>query len=133
MKYITLIKKTVSVVKANIIFLFLYAIFYSNIYAAGGGGINLKKKTLQQLVADFILVASQYVLTILVGLTVFIFLFGLMKYMFKGQGSDTARVEGRQLMLWGVIGIFVITSVWGIVAIFANFFGHDTVVIPQFK
>jgi hypothetical protein len=55
-----------------------------------------------------------------------------MKYMFKGQGSDTARSEGRKLMLWGILGIFVITSIWGLVAIFASFVGHGTIVIPQF-
>lgn len=94
---------------------------------------KLGQKTLQQLVADFILLASGYVLKILLGFIVLTFLYGLMKYMFKGQGSDTARAEGRKLMLWGIIGIFVVTSVWGLVAIFTNFVGHDSIVIPQFK
>lgn len=94
---------------------------------------NLKEKTFQQIVADFILLASEYVLTVLVALTILVFLYGLMRYMFKGQGSDTARVEGRKLMLWGIIGIFVMTSMWGLVAILANFVGHTSVVIPQFK
>jgi hypothetical protein len=94
---------------------------------------NLGQKTLQQLVADFILLASQYVVTVLVALTVLVFLWGLMKFMFKGQGSDSARSEGRKLMLWGIIGLFVMTSMWGLVAIFSNFVGHSSVVIPQFK
>lgn len=94
---------------------------------------NLGQKTLQQLVADFILLASGYVLKILLGFIVLTFLYGLMKYMFKGQGSDTARTEGRKLMLWGIIGIFVVTSVWGLVSLFTSFVGHDSIVIPQFK
>lgn len=94
---------------------------------------NLGDKTLQQLVADFVKVATGYVLQILLALTIMMFLYGLMKYMFKGQGSDTARTEGRNLMLWGIIGIFVITAIWSLVAIFATFVGHDSIVIPQFK
>lgn len=94
---------------------------------------NLEQKTLQQLVADFIIVASGYVLKILLGLIVLTFMYGLMKYMFKGQGSDTARTEGRKLMLWGIIGLFVVTSLWGLVAIFTSFVGHESIVIPQFK
>ena len=105
---------------------------YSKAYAAPLD-TDLKNKTLQALVADFVFVIGQYVVTILVGLTVLTFLYGLMKYMYKGQGSDTARSEGRKLMLWGIIGIFVITSIWGIVAIAASFFGQSTVGIPQFR
>lgn len=93
---------------------------------------NLDKKTLQQFIADFFDVATKYILQLLLALTIFVFLYGLMKYMFKGQGSDTARSEGRKLMLWGVLGIFVITSIWGLVAIFASFVGHGSIVIPQF-
>lgn len=94
---------------------------------------DLSKKTLSQLVTDFIVVASEYVLKILLALIILVFLWGLTKYMFKGQGSDTARSEGRKLMLWGIIAIFVLTSVWGLVAVFTSFVGHDDIVIPQFK
>jgi hypothetical protein len=94
---------------------------------------NLEGKTFQELATDFITKVSEYVLQLLLALTVFMFLYGLMKYMFKGQGSDTARTEGRKLMLWGIIGIFVFTSVWSLVALFTNTIGHSDVVIPQFK
>ena len=93
---------------------------------------GLGNKNFQEIVKEFILLALKYTLTLLVGLTVLMFAFGLMKYMFKGQSSDTARSEGRQLMLWGVIGLFVMTSVWGLVAIFASVIGHQGVLIPQF-
>jgi hypothetical protein len=43
-----------------------------------------REKTFQQIVADLIIKGSNYVLTLLVALTVLVFLYGLMKYMFKG-------------------------------------------------
>jgi hypothetical protein len=94
---------------------------------------NLEDKNLQQLVVDTITITSRYVLQVLLALIVFVFLYGLMKFMFKGRESDTARAEGRQVMLWGIIGIFVITSIWGLVAVATSLIGHDTIVVPQFK
>lgn len=93
---------------------------------------DLKTKDIPGLVADFILVITNYALTLMLGATIIMFLWGLAKYIFKGQGSESARSEGRKLMLWGVIGLFVMTSVWALVAVFASFVGHDKVVIPQF-
>ncbi|MEY4440477.1 MAG: hypothetical protein RLY49_103 [Candidatus Parcubacteria bacterium] len=93
---------------------------------------DLGKKTLNQVVVDFIVLLSRYVVRLLLVLIIFMFLFGLMKYMFKGQGSDTARSEGRKLMFWGVVGIFVVTSWMALVAILASFIGHKGVFIPQF-
>lgn len=44
-----------------------------------------------------------------------VFFWGLVKYIGKsGDGDGTA--EGRRLMVWGVIGFFVLFSLWGIVA-----------------
>lgn len=94
---------------------------------------NLKDKTLQQLVVDTVTIAGRYVLQLLLALTVFVFLYGLMKFMFKGQESDTARSEGRQVMMWGIIGLFVITSIWGLVAIATSLLGHEGIVVPQFR
>lgn len=94
---------------------------------------NLEGKTLQQLVVDTAALAGKYVLWILLALTVLVFLYGLMKFMFKGQESEAARSEGRKVMLWGIIGLFVITSIWGLVAIAASLVGHSSIVLPQFK
>ena len=58
-------------------------------------------------------------------MTTLVFMYGLMKYMFKGSGSDTARAEGRKLMLWGLIGIFVMISVWGLVGMIKGLFKRE--------
>ncbi len=88
--------------------------------------------TLQQVVSEFIVKMGDYAVVFLVALTTLVFMYGLMKYMFKGSGSDTARAEGRKLMLWGLIGIFVMISVWGLVGILASTIGHNSSALPQF-
>lgn len=94
---------------------------------------NLGKQSFAQLTSNFVIKTGEYVIRFFVALSVFIFLYGIMKYMFKGQGSDTARTEGRKLMLWGIIGLFAITSIWGLVAITASIIGHNDIVTPQFR
>ena len=42
------------------------------------------------------------------------FFWGLVKFIFP-QGSETAKVEAKKIMLWGLIALFVMVSVWGLV------------------
>ena len=113
-----------------------------NFYRTGPGpvsgsmlqpGSNLGAGNFQTLVSNFILKASNLIIRLLVALSIFMFLYGLMIYMFKGQGSDTARSEGRKLMIWGLVGLVVITSVWGLVSIIASIIGHTDIGTPQFR
>lgn len=139
------IKKIIEKIKFAVLIIGVYTFSYVVAFAADTKGsiaspakvtkatTNIKDKTLGQLVTDTLMLLSQYILKVLLAVIILVFLYGLMKYMFKGQGSDTARSEGRKLMLWGVIGIFVITSLWSIVAVFSSLIGHNNIVIPQFK
>lgn len=51
-----------------------------------------------------------------IGLAVVIFLFGVIKFITAG-GDEEGRKTARQMMLWGVIGLFVMVSVWGLVQV----------------
>lgn len=84
-------------------------------------------------VDNFVVRIGQIAVRVLIALSLFMFLWGLMKYMYKGQESDTARADGRKLMLWGIIGLFVMTGVWGLVSILSGILGVDTIGTPQFK
>ena len=44
------------------------------------------------------------------------FFWGLVKYINNSAGSEDASKEGRRIMVWGVIALFVVTSIWGIVS-----------------
>ena len=90
-------------------------------------------RSFQEIATDLIITGSNYILRLLVALTLFVFLYGLMKYMYKGQESDTARSDGRKLMLWGIVGLFVMVSVWALVALLSNLIGHESTTIPQFR
>ncbi len=48
-----------------------------------------------------------------IGLGLVIFLFAIIKYVTAGGGEDKAKA--RNLMIFGIISIFVMVSVWGLV------------------
>jgi hypothetical protein len=55
----------------------------------------------------------------LVGLAVFLVIWGVFKYI-TSAGDDTERALAQKLVLWGVIGVFVMISIWGLVNILTN-------------
>ena len=45
------------------------------------------------------------------------FFWGLAKFIFKlGNGDESAVEEGKEIMKWGIIALFVMVSIWGITA-----------------
>jgi hypothetical protein len=41
----------------------------------------------------------------------------------RDSGDETAREEGREIMKWGIIALFVVSSLWGVVAFIRNDLG----------
>jgi len=54
-------------------------------------------------------------IAILVGVALLVFIWGLVKFVFRVGGDEKAVGEGKSLMKWGLIALFVMLSVWGIV------------------
>jgi hypothetical protein len=48
-------------------------------------------------------------------LCLFYFFWGVAKYIRTGAGSEKAAEEGRRVMIWGIVGLFVAFSIWGII------------------
>ncbi len=54
---------------------------------------------------------------IVVGLALLGFFWGLAKYIFS-QGNEKSTMEGKKVMLYGLVALFVMVSVWGIIGFF---------------
>lgn len=61
-----------------------------------------------------------FLLPVLVTLALLGFFWGLVQYIWGGAES---KEKGRDRMIWGVIALFVMVSVWGLVALIGNTFG----------
>lgn len=51
------------------------------------------------------------------------FVWGVVNYFFLHGGDETKREEGREFILWGIIGIVVLFSVWGFVNLMLSTLG----------
>jgi len=102
---------------------------YGGVGSGGGyGGGSLWN--LFFIVMDFL---SQAVI-ILISLAVVFFLYGILKYISRGDDEESQK-KGRNIMIYGIIGLFVMISFWGIVNILINTFELDTypyVDVPYF-
>jgi len=58
---------------------------------------------------------------IVVALALLFFLWGLAKYIMSGPGEG--QEAGRNMMIWGIIALFVMVSVWGLVRVLSNTLG----------
>lgn len=62
------------------------------------------------------------VIILLFALATIMFLWGVIQYVIGSQG-DTGKLEkAKNVILYGIIGMFIMASAWGIVAILQNFF-----------
>jgi hypothetical protein len=59
---------------------------------------------------------------LLIGLGVLFFLWGLVKFVLAA-GNEEAKEEGKRIMIWGIVALFVMVSVWGLVGILQNITG----------
>jgi uncharacterized membrane protein YidH (DUF202 family) len=64
-----------------------------------------------------------------IAIAVVIFIYGVLKYVTAGEDEDKSKA--RNFMIWGIVAIFVMVSVWGLVNILKNTFGlQNNVSIP---
>lgn len=54
-------------------------------------------------------------IVVVVAIALLTFFFGLVKFIFRIGGDEKAVEEGKRIMIWGLIALFVMISVWGII------------------
>ena len=72
-------------------------------------------------------------LPIVVAVALLGFFWGLVKFIFA-QGNEEAKADAKKIMLWGIIALFVMVSVWGLIRFIGNAFGvgqGDTIIVPR--
>lgn len=55
----------------------------------------------------------------------FLFVFGVFK-LFTFSSDEKGREEAKKMIMWGLVGLFVMTSVWGLVNVLTNTFDFGT-------
>ncbi|MDQ5952856.1 MAG: hypothetical protein QG551_84 [Patescibacteria group bacterium] len=104
--------KLVRVLGAGALVASPFLAFAQNTYAEGGSLFNILG-----IIAGLL----NTIIPILITLAVVFFIYGVFKYAIAKEAEGQA--EGRTIMINGIIALFVIVSVWGLVALLNGTFG----------
>ena len=90
------------------------------------GAVLLPAFVSAQATVDSILLRVQNILNIVIPIVMTLallwFFVGLAKYI-AGTGDEEARKGGREMMVYGIIALFVMAAVWGLVGVVGRTFG----------
>ncbi|MFA6273180.1 MAG: hypothetical protein WC673_01665 [Candidatus Paceibacterota bacterium] len=69
---------------------------------------------------------------LIIGLAVIVFLWGVLKFI-TAAGDEKKRKEGKDFIIWGLVGITIMFSIWGLVKILTGTLNLDNTIptIPQ--
>ncbi len=62
------------------------------------------------------------VVPFIIGLVVLVIIWGIFTYITKA-GEEEKRAEAKKFILYGILGLFIMVSLWGFVGILVNTFG----------
>ncbi|MFA6257004.1 MAG: hypothetical protein WCT29_01715 [Candidatus Paceibacterota bacterium] len=60
-----------------------------------------------------------------------VFIWGAIKFFIINADEEAKREQGKQFMIWGIVALTVMLSIWGLVAILTETFGIGGPVLPQ--
>ena len=86
----------------------------------GGTGVTASGTQVTSILTQ-VLTVLNIVMPIVLGLGVIYFIWGVVQYV--TAKDEEKKKEGRGIMIMGIIGIFIIASIWGLVALIAGFTG----------
>jgi hypothetical protein len=85
-----------------------------------GSGVNLSYfQTALQAIGNLITGA----IPVVFALAILVFLWGIFKAFILGGSDPEKQAEGRQLMLYAVIGFFAMVAIWGLVQLLSRIVG----------
>jgi hypothetical protein len=63
------------------------------------------------------------VISLLFALATALFIWGVVMYVIGSKGDQRKLERGKNVMIWGIVGMFIMVSAWGIIRILCQFFG----------
>ncbi len=95
-------------------------------------GFTSSGATLGSLMLYVVGVINSALIPLIFTLATLVFFWGVVQYVINGDDAEK-KSKGRDFMIWGIIGLSVMISVWGLVGIVTKTFGIKPAgyLIPQ--
>ena len=93
------------------------------IVVSTGGGTGCDTGDICGVASTILFIINDVLVPVLFAVAFIVFIYGVAKaYIFSG-GDSEAVSQGHRLILWGLIALVVMISLWGLVNVVANTFG----------
>lgn len=76
-----------------------------------------------QLLKKVVAVVVNPIITLFFIMALSVFVFGVFEFI-KGADNEEARKKGQQHMMWGILGLFLMTAVFALITLLGNFVGE---------
>ena len=90
------------------------------------------KPKFQDLLCYVTRIINDSVIPLIFALAVAMFVWGVVQFVINSD-EEAKKAKGKQFMLWGIIALAVMVSVWGLVGILSATFGINGSILPQVK
>lgn len=99
--------------------------------ASSGAGCNLvASPKIQDVFSYMSCILNIAVVPLIFSLALASFVFGVVQYVLN-ESDEGKREKGKQFMVWGIIALTVMVSVWGLVNMLGSTFNIDTRIVPS--
>ncbi|HEY4513445.1 MAG TPA: hypothetical protein VJH06_02960 [Candidatus Paceibacterota bacterium] len=99
---------------------------------ASMGGVCAVGTSFQGLMGYAICIIQNSIIPLIFAVAILMFIWGAVKFFIINGDEEAKRQEGKQFMIWGIIALAVMMSVWGLVAIVRGTFDRSgTSVLPK--
>ncbi len=105
--------------KASIVYILLTPYLAQAQLAGGDAGV------FGQFVQGVSVLINSFLIPALVALCVLMFIYGVYTYFIVGSADEQKRADGRQFMLYALLGFVAIVTLWAIVQFLAIGFGFS--------
>ena len=87
----------------------------------------------QDLLCYVTKIINDAVIPLIFAIAVAMFIWGVVNFFIINADEEGKRAQGRQFMIWGIIALAVMLSIWGLVGILGDTFNINSSVLPQVK
>lgn len=108
-------------IKTIFLLVTLFFVSYTPVFAQNPAWLNSLATAIEGLVPATVIA--------LIGIALLYFIWGLVLFITQ-SGDEKAVGEGKQKMIWGIITLFVLVSVWGLVSLLRTLTGIGSGTTP---
>lgn len=87
--------------------------------------------TFQDLLCYITKIINDAVIPLIFAVAVAMFVWGVVNFFIINADEEGKRAQGRQFMIWGIVALAVMLSIWGLVGILGQTFGINGSVLPK--